>query len=136
MTLAVAPEARKWVLNPLPGVAATIRSPTLSEESSQWIRLPAGPWETDVWLGRESEGSLPVIEVRGGDIIEMDDAGWFVVAAERDALLLRPEQRGDHWCEEGEPPDVEGVEPTRFSRAQLVDSEGHLLFRLKYLKGC
>ena len=109
---------------------------TLSEERGDWIRLPPDPWETEVWLSRGSDGSFPVIEIQNGDIIEMGDTGWFVVAAERDALLLRPEQSGDHWCEGGDPPEIEATEPTRFSRAQLVDSAGHLLFRLKYLKGC
>ncbi|MFK5925133.1 MAG: hypothetical protein QM483_00755 [Desulfuromusa sp.] len=109
---------------------------TLSEERGDWIRLPPDPWATEVWLSRETDGSFPIVEIQNGDIIEMGDRSWYVVAADRDFLLLRPEQSGDHWCEEGEPPEIEATEPTRFSRAQLVDSSGHILFRLKYLKGC
>ena len=109
---------------------------SLSEERGEWVRLPSGPWKAEVWLQRGSDGGFPIIRIRNGDIIDMGEMDWYVVAAERDTLLLRPEQTGDHWCEEGEPPGIEATEPTRFSRAQLVDSAGHLLFRLKYLKGC
>ncbi|MDH3297766.1 MAG: hypothetical protein OEM96_05770 [Gemmatimonadota bacterium] len=109
---------------------------TLAAEQDGWIRLPPGPWPTDVWLRRGPGGGFPIITVQGGDIIEMDDAGWYVVAAEPDALLLRPEQPADHWCEEGEPPVLQGRAATRFTRPQLLDAGGHLRFRMKYLKGC
>jgi hypothetical protein len=110
---------------------------TLSEQRGNWFQLPPDPWEGHVWLRRELErGMSPVIAVRSGDIIELGGSGWYVVAAEPDALLLRAEQPGDLWCEEGDPPPLTPAEPTRSSRAELVDPRGHLMFRLKYLKGC
>jgi hypothetical protein len=110
---------------------------TIAEQRGDWFRLPHDPWEGGAWLLRAHEPDVPsVLEVQGGDIIEMNGTGWFVVDAERDALLLRAEQPGDLWCEEGDPPPITPAEPTRRSRAELVDSHGHLLFRLKYMKGC
>ena len=40
------------------------------------------------------------------------------------------------WCVEGEPPSIVPVEPTRFTREELLDPTGHLLVRPKYMKGC
>ena len=108
---------------------------TLSEQRGDWYQLPAGPWETAVWLHLEAD-SVSILEVSAGDVLEMRGSAWYVVAAEPWALLVRPEQPGDVWCEEGEPPSIEPTEPTRLTRADLQDSRGHLVFVLKYLKGC
>ena len=110
---------------------------TVSEQSGNWFKLPRGPWSKEVWVQRECESeNSTLILIQPGNIIEMDGSSWFVVAAERDALFLRPEQPADLWCEEGDPPPVTPVEPTRFTRQELLDPDGHLVFRLKYLKGC
>jgi hypothetical protein len=110
---------------------------TIAEQSGDWFKLPRGPWAEEVWVHREGQmENSTVILVRPGNIIEMGGSSWFVVAAERDALFLRPEQPADLWCEEGDPPPVIPVEPTRFTRPELLDGNGHLVFRLKYLKGC
>jgi hypothetical protein len=110
---------------------------TVSAQSRDWYKLPRGPWNSAAWLRRESESThSSVIAVQSGDIIEMSGSGWYVVAAEPDALVLRVEQPADLWCEEGDPPALTPSESTRFSRAELLDSDGHLVFRPKYLKGC
>lgn len=110
---------------------------SLSSQQGDWFQLPPEPWGQAVWLNREDarERSI-VIEIRAGDILEMGGSSWFVVATESDAMSLRAEQPGDHWCEEGDPPPITSAEATRFSRAELVDPRGHLMFHLKYLKGC
>ncbi|MDH4044795.1 MAG: hypothetical protein OEW06_10075 [Gemmatimonadota bacterium] len=110
---------------------------TISAQQGSWFQLPRRPWDEPVWVYRPSENELgSVTFVQAGDILEMRGAGWYVVAAEPDALVLRPEQRADLWCEEGDPPPLTPADPTRFSRAELLDADGHLVFRLKYLKGC
>ncbi len=110
---------------------------TVSAQSGNWFKLPRGPWEEEVWVHRESESERSsMIPVQPGNIIEMGGSSWYVLAAESDALLLRPEQPADLWCEQGDPPTVIPTEPTRFSRKEFLDSDGHLVFRLKYLKGC
>ena len=110
---------------------------TISAQSGNWFRLPRGPWEKEVWVRREGESEQSsMIPLRTGDIIEMKGSSWYVIAAEPDALLLRAEQPADLWCEEGDPPPVTPAEETRFSREELLDSDGHLVVRLKYLKGC
>ena len=110
---------------------------SFSSQQGDWFQLPPEPWGQAVWLNREdaSDGSR-VIEVRAGDILEMNGSSWYVVATESDALLLRAEQSGDLWCQEGDPPPIVSAEATRFSRAELVDARGHLMFHLKYMKGC
>ena len=60
----------------------------------------------------------------------------YVVGAESDALSLRSEQPADSWCEEGAPPPLAAEEPIRYTRDELVDSNGHLVIRPKYLQGC
>jgi hypothetical protein len=110
---------------------------TVAAQSGNWFKLPRGPWQDEVWIKRESESQhSTVILVQPGDIIEMRGSSWYVIAAEPEALLLRPEQPADFWCEQGDPPAVIPAKPTRFSRGELLDSDGHLVFRLKYLKGC
>jgi hypothetical protein len=87
-----------------------------------------------VWVHRESESEhSSVILVQSGDIVEISGSSWYVIAAEPDALLVRAEQPADFWCEQGDPPSVTPSEPTRFSREELLDSDGRLVFRLKYL---
>ncbi len=110
---------------------------TVSARSGNWFKLPRGPWEDEVWVHRESESEhSSVILVQPEDIVEMSGTSWYVIAAEPDALLVRAEQPADFWCEEGDPPSVTPSESTSFSREKLRDSDGHLAFRLKYLKGC
>jgi hypothetical protein len=110
---------------------------TVSARSGDWFKLPRGPWENEVWVHRENESERStVIVVHPGDIVEMNGASWYVMAVERDALLVRAEQPADHWCGEGDPPALTPSETTRFSREQLLDSDGRLVLRLKYLKGC
>lgn len=110
---------------------------TISAQSGNWFKLPRGPWKDEVWIHRKGESEQSsMIPVQAGDIIEMRGSSWYVIAAEPDALLLRAEQPADLWCKEGDPPPVTPAEETRFSRQELLDSDGHLVFRLKYLKGC
>ncbi len=108
---------------------------TFLERDGEWFRLPAGPWPDPVWLQRPGEAGR-VMAIQAGDAIEMDGAGWTVVGTKPDALLLRPEQPADFWCEEGDPPAAVLAEPRLYTRRDLSDSAGHLRFRLKYLKGC
>lgn len=111
---------------------------TVVERRGDWFRLPRGPWPSAVWLRRDSDRDTPTtMFVLPGDILEMDGTGWFVVAAEEDALLLRAEQTADMWCEGLDPPPpLEPDEPTRYRRAELLDAEGHLTISPKYMKGC
>jgi hypothetical protein len=110
---------------------------TIAEQRADWFKLPAGPWPTPVWLHvPDGTGSEHVIGVQAGDIIEMEGAGWYVVSSGRNHLGLRPEQPRDMWCAEGDPPPIADVEPIRFPRTELLDADGHLQFRPKYMKGC
>ena len=93
-------------------------------------------------VGQFEQGGLSAtaqptdLAITEGEIVEWNGSGWFVVAAEPEALLLRPEQPADMWCQEGNPPAIIPTEPQRFTRADLADSRGHLLLRPKYPKGC
>ena len=110
---------------------------TVSAQRGAWFQLPRRPWGEPVWLYRPSEREHDTVAfVQAGDIVEMRGSGWYVISAEPDALVLRPEQPADIWCEEGDPPPLRPADATRFSRAELLDADGHLVFRLKYLKGC
>lgn len=110
---------------------------TIADRSGDWFKLPRGPWPTPVWLRvpPDTQGER-VMAVRGDDIIEMAGSGWYVVSSGQDYLVLRPEQPRDMWCAEGDPPPIRDVEPTHFSRADLLDADGHLVVRPRYLKGC
>jgi hypothetical protein len=110
---------------------------TFISRDADWFQLPRGPWKETVWIRRVVEGGhVGVLAIQAGDAIEMDGTGWTVLDTEPDALLLRPEQPADFWCGEGEPPEAEPGEERRYTRAELSDGQGHLRFRLKYLKGC
>lgn len=110
---------------------------TVSAQSGNWFKLRRGPWQDEVWVYRESESEhSSVILVQPGDIVEIGGSSWYVMAAEPDALLVRAEQPPDFWCEEGDPSAVTPSEPTRYSREEILGSDGRFVFRLKYLKGC
>lgn len=110
---------------------------TIADQRGDWFKLPPGPWASPVWLHvPHGTGSSFVIEVQAGEIIDIEGTGWYVVSSGRDHLMLRPEQPGDFWCYEGDPPPIEETQSTRFLRAELLDADGHLAIRPKYLKGC
>jgi hypothetical protein len=110
---------------------------TFISREGNWFQLPPEPWEEAAWIRpADDRGSSAVLAIQAGAAIEMDGTGWTVIDTESDALLLRPEQPADFWCEEGEPPETEPGETRRYTRAELSDEGGHLRFRLKYLKGC
>jgi hypothetical protein len=110
---------------------------TFAQRQGDWFQLPRGPWERPAWLHRPSEQQRPsIIHVQAGDIIELRGSGMYVVEAESDALSLRSEQPADLWCGEGVPPALVAEAPIRLTREQLLDLDGHLMFRLRYLKGC
>ncbi|MDH3509011.1 MAG: hypothetical protein OEQ25_17870, partial [Gammaproteobacteria bacterium] len=110
---------------------------TLAQRQGDWFQLPRNPWETPVWVHRPSEQQRSsIIYIQAGDIVELRGSGMYVVEAESDALSLRSEQPADLWCEEGVPPPLVAEEPIRLTREELLDRDGHLMFRLRYLKGC
>ena len=110
---------------------------TITEQRGAWFRLPRGPWPDPIWIHRPDQlERWGVHEVGGGEILEMRGEGWVVLEVEADALVMRPEQEADLWCWAEDPPALEPVEPTRFTRAELVDADGHLRIRPKYMKGC
>lgn len=110
---------------------------TIAARAGDWFQLPRHPWPEAAWIRLTGNGPDPsVITVMPGDILELDGTGWFVIAAERDALVLRAEQPADLWCEGGEPPPLAPAEAVRLPRARLLDPDGHLRIRPKYLKGC
>ena len=110
---------------------------TFVRRQGDWFLLPRNPWATEVWLHRPGEqAQASVIDVQAGDIIELNGEGMVVVAAESDALSLCSEQPADLWCEEGDPPALVAVTPSRLTRPELLDGDGHLVIRPKYLKGC
>ena len=110
---------------------------TIVRREGSWFQLPPGPWETAVWIRRGNRGSAPsLLYVHPGDIIELGGRGKYVVAASGDTLALREEQPADLWCREGDPPPLVEDRPVSYARIDLVDAQGHLLIRPKYLKGC
>lgn len=110
---------------------------TISARRGSWFQLPAGPWDEPVWIRPEHDAEWPyLVRAEVGDVMEFRDRGWYVVEVQSDALLLRPEQPADMWCEAGDPPAIAPTQATRFMRADLVDGDGHLLIRPKYMKGC
>jgi hypothetical protein len=108
---------------------------TVTQRTGEWFQLPPSPWPEAVWVRiADHDGSL--LHVHTGDIVELDGEGMYVVATEADAVQLRREQPADLWCREGDPPPLVEDVPTRYSRAQLLDDDGHLRIRPKYMKGC
>ena len=110
---------------------------TVLAQQGGWFQLPVGPWDRPVWIHRGSDGgSASIMQIQSGDIIEFGGSGFYVIAAEPDVLVLRVEQPADMWCEEGTPPATIAVETRRVPRADLVDSDGRLVIRPRYPKGC
>lgn len=110
---------------------------TMVRQAGAWYQLPSDPWVGSVWIQlAPAEPGLSVLEVRAGDILDMQGQGMFVVSASAESLTLRPEQTADMWCEEGDPPALLKVPATVYPRAELLDHRGHLIIRPKYLKGC
>ena len=58
-------------------------------------------------------------------------ASWLPLYTDRGLARLENENRLPQLCI-----DVDPVEPTRFTRAELIDEDGHLVIRPKYMKGC
>ncbi len=110
---------------------------TFADREGAWFQLPAGPWPGAAWLRRPNaaEEGL-VLDVRAGEILELDGSSFYVIVAERDALVLRTEQPADQWCEPGDPPTLTPDSGSRWTRDELLDPLGHLRFTPKYLKGC
>jgi hypothetical protein len=109
---------------------------TVLAQRGSWFKLPAGPWDGSVWIDRGDDGERSLIRVQAGDILELAGEGHYVVEAEPNVLVLRPEQPADLWCEGGDPPAVAVSEPRRVAREALSDSIGRLLFRPRHMKGC
>jgi hypothetical protein len=110
---------------------------TFVDRAGAWYRLPQGPWPEAAWFRHGPDGGDEmVLSIAAGDIVEMDGSGWYVERTEADALFLRPEQAGDMWCQEGDPPGVTAVAGVRHARSELQDSGGRLRVRPKYMKGC
>ncbi|MEX2530910.1 MAG: hypothetical protein WD960_09060 [Gemmatimonadota bacterium] len=109
---------------------------TILMQQGSWFRLPPGPWDEPVWIDRGQEDDGSILRVHAGDIIELAGAGHYVVEAEPDALVLRPEHPADLWCEAGDPPPIAETVARRVPRAELSDSAGRLIFKPRYMKGC
>ncbi len=109
---------------------------TVLTQRGNWFQLPPDPWDEPVWMYHGRGGEASLIRVHTGDIIERSGEGSYVVEAEPDVLVLRPEQAADMWCEGGDPPSIVMTDPRRVPRAELSDSVGRLLFTPRYLKGC
>ena len=110
---------------------------TVVARDGDWFRLPPGPWENEVWMKRTAADEMGLfIEIRTGEILEMDGSGYVVLSAEREALVLRAEQPADMWCESGDVPTIVLDQGVRWTRDELSDARGHLRFTIKYLKGC
>lgn len=110
---------------------------TIAQEQGNWFQLPPGPWASEVWiLKRWDARDRTVLSVRSEDIVELDGRGMFVVQATSESLSMRPEQDADLWCEEGDAPPLRPAPSRTYTRAELVDANGHLRIRPKYMKGC
>lgn len=109
---------------------------TVLAQQGSWFQLPPDPWDEPVWVYQGSEGEGSLIRVQAGDIIEFAGESSYVVEAEPDVLVLRPEQPADMWCEADDPPPLVVTALRRVPRADLSDSVGRLVFRPRYLKGC
>ena len=110
---------------------------TILNEEGRWFQLPPDPWTDEVWILKQGDAlDRVVLSVRPADIVELDGRGMFVVRATSDSLTMRPEQDADLWCREGDPPPIRPAPSTTYSRRELVDENGHLRIRPKYMKGC
>ena len=110
---------------------------TFVQRVDDWFQLPAGPWDTPVWVHLGGDGPAPsLMSVHPEDIVELRGRGMFVVQASPSGLVLRSEQPADLWCHEEDPPPLVEDRPVFYPRSELLDEQGHLLIRPKYLKGC
>lgn len=71
-----------------------------------------------------------------GDVVESPRGGVTILRVERDALLVRPEQPADMWCEGGKPPKIKPAREIRLTGDTLYSKMGHLLVHFKYTRGC
>jgi hypothetical protein len=110
---------------------------TVLERRGAWFRLPSVPFSNAVWLNASDLGSQPDVRaLTVGDIVRFRGRDLVFLGVARGIARMRPEQRGDMWCEEGEPP-VEKPAPEIGIRVEkLYGPTGRLLVDIKYKRGC
>jgi hypothetical protein len=132
---------------------------TALEHRGDWVRLPAGPFPTPVWIDwRATFHSPPEVETIFGEVympgaVEAELAGLEVptpweapgviyVRAQGDRIWFRLEGPDDGPCPGASPPQ-DPIQPSvdaerEFSLGieEIVDDRGHLLPRVKYARGC
>jgi hypothetical protein len=110
---------------------------TYIARNDAWFELPADPFPWPVWLDTRALASTPNVQLlQPGDIVTMPAGDFTIVSVDSAAVVARAEQAGDMWCDEGAAPVVKAAPAKRFERSELYDLRGHLVVRLKYLKGC
>lgn len=108
-----------WCRVPVPGIGAAWIN------SQDWTDIAPSAWE-----GRMKR------TVSAEDIITTSRGDMVVLGVENDVLRARPEQESDMWCQGGEPPALDAWYEIRIPFDQLFDSQGHLLIKYKYTRGC
>jgi hypothetical protein len=81
-----------------------------------------------------SEPDVRLLEV--GEIIQIAGQDLVFLGLDQGVARMRPEQNGDMWCEEGEPPALKPSPEIRISVEKLYRPTGQLLVDIKYKRGC
>lgn len=110
---------------------------TVVKKRGAWVQLPAGPLPASAWLNTaDITGSATFHEIATGEIYALGEESWTILEVSPDGLRVRPEQPADMWCEEGKPPLLAPFEPTLLKAKDLLDAQGHLRLKVKYMRGC
>jgi hypothetical protein len=113
---------------------------SLLDRRGSWIRVPL-PRIGAGWLNADeccaSAGfGLDIQTVQAGQIVTIPRGDMFVLGVEQGILRVRTEQPADLRCESADPPPLAPWQEIRIPFEQLRDSNGHLLIRYTYTRGC
>jgi hypothetical protein len=110
---------------------------TFLDHKGDWFQLPADPFPTPLWVNLKDLGEGATIQLVDSErILEGPRGDLKVLRIEADALVVRPEQEADMWCDLPPAPPLKPWTERRIPRRALYSKTGHLVISIKYTRGC
>jgi hypothetical protein len=110
---------------------------TYLARDGEWFQLPADPFPSTVWISAKDLGNDAASRlVEAGDLITLPIGQVVVLRIEPGALIVRPEQPADMWCDAPPEPPLAPWKPIRIPRKELYTATGHLRIGITYARGC
>jgi hypothetical protein len=110
---------------------------TYRDRRGSWFELPKGPLPGPGWIDMSRLGPVPdVRDIEAGQVYLLNSESFFLIGIREGSVTFRPEQPADQWCREGEPPALTPFQARTFPVRELYDADGHLILKIKYLRGC